>query len=536
MKLSLAVAGALAGSAMAIDPIVIKGSKFFYSGNNTQFYMRGVAYQQSYTGSTSTNSSSTSYTDPLADATTCARDIPYMKELRTNTIRTYAINPTANHTECMQMLADAGIYVITDLSDPSLSIDRSDPSWEANLYDRYTAVIDEMQQFNNTLGFFAGNEVSNSVSTTDASAFVKAAVRDMKAYIKQKGYRALGVGYATADDSSIRVNMADYFNCESTEDGIDFWGYNIYSWCGNSTYEESGYKDRTEEFRNYSVPVFFAEYGCNEVTPRQFTEVSALYGDTMAEVWSGGIVYMYFQETNNYGLVSVVDSTSVSKMEDFTSYSNHIATATPSGTNKASYTPTNTALQTCPAVNTASWQAKATPLPPTPNKELCTCMNDAAGCVVSDSVDSSDYGDLFSLICGYTSCDGISANATTGEYGAYSMCQSKQQLNFLLNKYWEAQDKSASACSFGGSATTTATTKATGSCSSLMGEAGTAGTGTVTSKPTASGDSGEVSSSTSSTSSGSAAMTGSMAVHVGSFQLSAYIATAVLAGIGMIAL
>lgn len=471
-----------------------------------------------------------------------------MQELNTNTIRVYAIDPTSDHTECMQLLADAGIYVVSDLSDPTQSIDRSDPTWETTLYSRYTAVIDELAQYNNTLGFFAGNEVSNTVATTDASAFVKAAVRDMKSYIKQKGYRTMGVGYATNDDSTIRVNMADYFNCESEEDSIDFWGYNIYSWCGDSSYSASGYKDRTEEFANYSVPVFFAEYGCNEVQPRQFTEVDALFGDNMNGVWSGGIVYMYFQETNDYGktvqaertprslilcigLVSIVDSTSVSKLADFTSYSKHIASATPSGVNKASYTPTNTALQSCPAVD-SDWRATQTPLPPTPNENLCECMSDAAACVVKDSVSSDDYADLFSLICGYTTCSGVSSNATTGSYGAYGMCSPKQQLNFLLNKYYTEQNSASSACSFGGSATVTSTTKATGTCASLMSQAGTAGTGTVTSQPT--GTSG--SSASSSTSSGLAPTTGSTMVVVGSVQLGAYIVTAVCAALFMIML
>lgn len=484
----------------------------------------------------------------MADATACKRDVPIMQELNTNTIRVYAIDPTSDHTECMQLLADAGIYVVSDLSDPTQSIDRSDPTWETTLYSRYTAVIDELAQYNNTLGFFAGNEVSNTVATTDASAFVKAAVRDMKSYIKQKGYRTMGVGYATNDDSTIRVNMADYFNCESEEDSIDFWGYNIYSWCGDSSYSASGYKDRTEEFANYSVPVFFAEYGCNEVQPRQFTEVDALFGDNMNGVWSGGIVYMYFQETNDYGktvqaertprslilcigLVSIVDSTSVSKLADFTSYSKHIASATPSGVNKASYTPTNTALQSCPAVD-SDWRATQTPLPPTPNENLCECMSDAAACVVKDSVSSDDYADLFSLVCGYTTCSGVSSNATTGSYGAYGMCSPKQQLNFLLNKYYTEQNSASSACSFGGSATVTSTTKATGTCASLMSQAGTAGTGTVTSQPT--GTSG--SSASSSTSSGLAPTTGSIMVVVGSVQLGAYIVTAVCAALFMIML
>jgi hypothetical protein len=123
----------------------------------------------------------------------------------------------------------------------------------------------------------------------------------MKAYIKAKNYRTMGVGYATNDDSDIRVNMANYFNCGSRNSSIDFWGYNVYSWCGNSSYQQSGYEARTQEFQNYSVPVFFAEYGCNTVQPRKFTEVAALFDDTMAQVWSGGVVYMYFEEANNYG-------------------------------------------------------------------------------------------------------------------------------------------------------------------------------------------------------------------------------------------
>lgn len=243
------------------------------------------------------------FADPLADEAGCARDVPLLRELGTNVIRVYAVDPSLDHSVCMRMLQEAGIYLLQDLSNPSSSINRDIPSWDIKLFTDYTAVVDSLAHYSNVLGFFAGNEVSNEVNNTYASAFVKAAVRDVKAYIKAKNYRSIGVGYATNDDASIRTNLAHYFNCgEQPADTIDFWGYNIYSWCGDSSYTLSGYDQRTAEFANYSIPAFFAEYGCNAAQPRRFTEVQAIYGPNMTGVWSGGIVYMYFQEANDYGM------------------------------------------------------------------------------------------------------------------------------------------------------------------------------------------------------------------------------------------
>jgi hypothetical protein len=224
--------------------------------------MRGVAYQGSVTNSSATDT----FVDPLADADGCKRDVPLLEELGTNVIRVYAIDTTADHTECMQLLNDAGIYVVSDLSEPSQSINRDSPVWDDTLYTRYTSVIDALANHTNVLGFFAGNEVSNNASNTNASPFVKAAVRDMKQYISSSGYRDIPVGYATNDDAGIRTQLADYFNCGDASDSVDFWGYNIYSWCGDSSYTESGYDVRTTEFETYNVPSFFAEYGCNVFT------------------------------------------------------------------------------------------------------------------------------------------------------------------------------------------------------------------------------------------------------------------------------
>ncbi|CAI4048988.1 1,3-beta-glucanosyltransferase GAS1 SKDI_13G4380 [Saccharomyces kudriavzevii IFO 1802] len=457
---------ATAGDVPAIEVV---GNKFFYSNNGSQFYMRGVAYQ----ADTVNQTSGSTINDPLADYDSCSRDIPYLKKLDTNVIRVYAINTSLDHSQCLKALNDADIYVIADLSAPDTSINRDEPKWTVNLFNSYKSVVDAFANYTNVLGFFAGNEVTNNYTNTDASAFVKAAIRDVRQYISDKDYRKIPVGYSSNDDEKTRVELADYFACGDDDVKADFYGINMYEWCGKSDFKTSGYADRTAEFKNLSIPVFFSEYGCNEVRPRLFTEVEALYGSNMTDVWSGGIVYMYFEETNKYGLVSI-DGSDVKTLDDFNNYSSEINKISPTSANTKSYSATTSDVA-CPA--TGKYWSVATALPPTPNGGLCSCMNAANSCVVSDDVDSDDYQDLFNYVCDKVegNCGGISANGTSGEYGAYSFCSPKEQLSFVLNLYYESNGGSDSNCDFSGSATLqTATTQA--SCSSALKQIGSLGT------------------------------------------------------------
>lgn len=309
------------------------------------------------------------------------------------------------------------------------------------------------------------------------------------------------------------------------------FGYNIYEWCGDSSFHKSGYDERTKEFKDYPVPAFFSEYGCNDPKPRLFNDVPVLFGPKMDDVWSGGIVYMYFQEANDYGLVKVKGD-KVSKMPDFASLSKEIQKATPSGVNSDKYSATASA-PSCPSVG-QDWES-SDKLPPSPNSDLCSCMEDSLTCVVKDDVSSKEIGKLFGSVCGVGDCSGIEKDSTKGKYGSYSMCKPKQQLSFVMNQYYQKQSKKgngASACDFKGAASTRKASKPSGTCKSLIKEAGTAGTGTVTSNPT--GGSGGSSSSTSSGAAGMAASPGS--VKAGNWQLGAYLATAIFAGMAMILL
>ncbi|KAF2734420.1 beta-1-3-glucanosyltransferas-like protein [Polyplosphaeria fusca] len=523
-----------------IADIHVYGQHFFYSNNGSQFFMKGVAYQQNYSPNGSVSANIT-YSDPLADAKGCARDIPYLKQIFTNVIRVYAIDPTANHDDCMRQLADADIYVIADLGEPKTSIQSDDPQWDVSLYQRYTSVIDALAKYKNVIGFFAGNENVSAGNQTSAAAFVKAAVRDCKGYIASQNYRnTLGVGYATADVPT-RNDLAHYFACEPDNSGnqtqIDFWGYNVYSWCGNSTYGASSYGERYDFFSDYPVPVFFAEYGCIEgvdggATHRPFTEVEVLFGN-MSDVFSGGIVYEWFMGENNYGLVSLDGDSSVSPYPDFTSLRNQLQSISPSTTQSSAYTPSNSA-PSCPSTGSA-WEAVASPLPPPVNAQLCQCMASSLECNVK-STDETSYGDVFDYICHANDdfCAGIAHNASTGDFGAYSGCNPKEQLAWVANQYYLGNSKSSSACDFSGMATVQKATTAGGTCQSLLDAAGTGGTGSVAS-PTGRGtDAGPAASSSSK--GGAPGMSTPAFFEHGSAIFAVYVTIAAISMIGMVAL
>lgn len=169
--------------------------------------MRGIDYQPG---------GSSGEIDPLADTAICQRDIAKFKKLGINTIRVYMVDNSKNHDECMNALADAGIYLVLDVNTPKYSINRADPepSYNAQYLQSVFATVDGFAKYTNTLAFFSGNEVIDAnTSTTRAAKYVKAVTRDVKTYIAERGYRKIPVGYSAADVSQNRLQTAHYMNC-----------------------------------------------------------------------------------------------------------------------------------------------------------------------------------------------------------------------------------------------------------------------------------------------------------------------------------
>lgn len=251
--------------------------------------------------------------------------------IQVNTIRVYNVDPTINHDQCASIFNSVGIYMIIDVNSPLAgeSIDRSNPSgsYTSSYLNRIFGVVENFKNYPNTLGFFSANEVMNDDTTAKAPPpYIRAVTRDLKNYIAKHASRTIPVGYSAADVRDILQDSWNYLQCTTVSSGndtsrSDFFGLNSYSWCGQSSFTNSGYDVLVNMFGNTTIPVFFSEYGCNKVTPRVFQEVGTLYGPQMT-VLSGGLVYEFTQEPSDFGLVNVNDNGTVSLLTDYDNLQN----------------------------------------------------------------------------------------------------------------------------------------------------------------------------------------------------------------------
>ncbi|KAG0651470.1 Glucan elongating glucanosyltransferase 2, partial [Hyphodiscus hymeniophilus] len=310
---------------LAVQPITIKGSDFINSVTGNRFQIVGVAYQPG--GSSGYNPASG--VDPLSDGSVCLRDAALMQQLGVNAIRVYNVDPDLNHDMCASIFNAVGIYMLIDVNSPLAgeSIDRGSPgtSYDSSYLNRTFAVVEAFKSYPNTLLFFAGNEVINDVptgGTVPPYMRASAVTRDLKNYISKNSKRIIPVGYSAADVRDILVDTWNYLQCTTTGDDsdpsrVDLFALNSYSWCGESSFQNSQYDVLVSDFSNTSVPVFFSEYGCIKPAPRVFTEVPVIYGPLMTPVLSGGVVYEYSEEPSDYGLVNISSDGSLQLLPDF---------------------------------------------------------------------------------------------------------------------------------------------------------------------------------------------------------------------------
>ena len=196
------------------------------------------------------------------------------------------------------------VYIWVDLDTFDTQVEQNTPRWETDQRDAFAKVMDEFHQYDNVAGFFIGNEAITTANGSVTAPYIKAAARDMKAYRDEKGYRSIPILYSAADIASLRPMLQNYLACGSNaSERLDFFSLNAYSWCGQSTYQQSGYDQLEKNSEDLHIPIFMSETGCNTVKPRDFKDQEALFGE-MSDVWSGSIIYEWIEEQNDYGLIS----------------------------------------------------------------------------------------------------------------------------------------------------------------------------------------------------------------------------------------
>ncbi|KAJ5266931.1 hypothetical protein N7478_009739 [Penicillium angulare] len=393
----LLLAGLQAVTVGAVPTISAVGSKFFYE-NGTQYYIKGIAYQLTPD-------------DPLIDTAQCKRDIVRMSELGANAIRVYHVDASGDHEGCMEAFAAAGIYLFVDLDTFTTQIEQDSPHWNETQYNRFGAVLDEFQQYNNTAGVFVGNEVLTTANGSIAAPYVLAAARDMKAYRDKKGYREIPVGYSAADISDLRPMLQNYMACqEKAADRLDFYSLNAYEWCGESSYSVSGYSELQKNATDYPIPIFFSETGCNTPAPRTFDDQAAILGSEMDGTWSGAIIYEWIEETNDYGLISYGPSatgaaatksdvedgytragTPTPISPDFSNLKSQWATLNPTGVSLSAYKASASSLSSiqCPASTSGGWAVNPSADLPTMGQTYTSGAADSTGTGSSGSSGTS---------------------------------------------------------------------------------------------------------------------------------------------------
>jgi 1,3-beta-glucanosyltransferase GAS1 len=446
---------------------ISRSGRYLYSDDGNRFYIKGIAYQEQGTVVASADNAfgePSSFVDPLADGAACERDLLFLKQLTVNTIRVYSVNSSLNHDACMSALSGAGIYTIIDLALPlNGSITRVAPSWSTNILDQYIATINAFSKYDNVLAYNVGNEVVVE-NGTDATPYIKAAARDIKAYLASKSSSAL-VGYAAIDGSpDWRDPVANYLSCDPTggnsgASAIDLYGLNNYEWCGSSSFEAS-YAGTNGDYAGYNVAAYFSEFGCLKNPPRLWTEAGALFSGNMSPVWSGGLAFSYFpaqSAAGQFGMVTISsDGKTVTTSPDFDALKTQYGQLSPP--NSPSKSSAATTYPACPTTNTTF--VASTSLPPTPNEAACNCLESTLSCRFTPA--TANYtavvGSLLDTACSLLgqkggSCVDISGSGSTGTYGRVAGCDPTIKLSYIMSQFYEVNNRDPQACSFAGNGT-----------------------------------------------------------------------------------
>lgn len=306
----------------AMNPVVIKGYKFFDSVTGEEIVIRGIDYYPRPNSGPYNRNSVDFYSEDYRHV--WERDIPYLQQLGVNAIQLYSVDPNENHDAFMCALNQAGIYALigiaADCPNCAVSGEEAPGCYSAELKSRGQAVVREFAKYSNTLAFSAGNEVNHAAPPDKPewnAPCLKKFMRDIRQFMDTcPTIRNVPVGLVSADSN--RDENAKYYNCQGDKgdnyEGAEWYGLNAYVFCDHQVTEykyANGLVILQQMFKkyHYSIPAVLTEYGCLSPTfetidgyegQRDFKETEWLVTEPdLRQQFSGGLVFEYSTELQN---------------------------------------------------------------------------------------------------------------------------------------------------------------------------------------------------------------------------------------------
>lgn len=296
----------------ATDPIYTKGNIFCCG--QARFIIRGICYVSAPRpvdqDANHDDVLSAGHLDELK------RDMELFKELGLNAIRVSSLSPKEDHREAMELLREAGIYVLVNLGEgfeappmtppshwPDPDFDSSLHTYSAEYLKDTLQVVDEMSKYSNLLGFAVEADAARSSLTSKMSEIVRALIADVKKFLHLRRGRNVPIGVSLSEIMSIRQSLISYFTAGTKDERADFLAIDSWGWAGKSSFKISGWESMVRSLANYPVPMFLGAFGNTAHRPRGWYEVLSLYSTEMTDVVSGGLVYNYpqYRSDQKYG-------------------------------------------------------------------------------------------------------------------------------------------------------------------------------------------------------------------------------------------
>lgn len=228
-----------------------------------------------------------------------------------------ALDPTRSHHAAFRLLAEAGLYVLVNVAEEG---DRTPDARHSSYQpESVLRLVHELLEHPNVIGITVSGQGLTSASRTRNAEVMRAYVRDIKSFLELRAGARFPVGVSLPDLRQFYLPALRYFTTNSPEgeSNIDFFAIDNWGWVNPSSFQISGWRNLTEQFKNSPVPIFLNAYGARVQRARTWHEVECLYSPDMTGVFSGGCLHTFFEQGTEYGVLEDIEGTGLKRKHEF---------------------------------------------------------------------------------------------------------------------------------------------------------------------------------------------------------------------------